>query len=183
VGRFDVKITKSIIKGLRDRDEQTLVAFYQEYSSQLSAYIYNYVRDSQVAMDLTFDLLMELPDIVDKFYVSLEDEKGFVRWLYRITRNKTINYLKHNSKVETFDPLDVPYIPSFTDENIIFEIEDLQNVMPMELYAVLYLKYVHDYKISEIETALNLTNNQVKKRLVRARKIAKKFIEEIYKLK
>lgn len=178
-----MKITESIIKGLRDRDEQILVAFYQEYSNQLSAYIYNFVKDSQVAMDLAFDLLMELPDIVDKYYVSYDDEKGFVRWLYCVARNKTINYMKHNNKIEIVDPIDVPNVPSFADESIIFEIEDLQNVMPQELYTVLYLKYVHDYRISEIEKILNLTKNQVKKRLVKARNIAKNFIEEIYKVK
>ncbi len=178
-----MKITKNIIKGLRNRDEQTLVTFYREYSTQLSAYIYNFTKDPQVAMDLAFDLLMEIPDLVDKYYVSLEDEKGFVRWLYRVARNRTINYLKHNSKMEMFDPSEVPYIPTFTDENIIFEIEDLQNVMPLELYSVLYLKYVYDYRVSEIQKALNLTENQVKKRLVKAREIAKDFIEKIYKLK
>lgn len=250
-----MKITGKIIDGLIARDENTLISFYKEYATPLANYIFNYVSNKQEAIDLAYDLLVDLPDLVNKFYHSIESErgftrwlyivarnravnyaiknskveyvesleendafsfveevvrfqiedlqmimkkelyqvlvlrylyggeKGFVRWLYRVARNKTINYLKHNSKMEVFDPSEVPHIPSFTDENIIFEIEDLQNVMPLELYSVLYLKYVYDYRVSEIQKALNLTENQVKKRLVKAREIARVFIEKIYKLK
>ncbi len=175
-----MRITGKIIDGLIERDETVLINFYKEYATPLANYIYRFVNNKQAAIDLAYDLLVDLPDLVNKFYHSIESERGFTRWLYIVARNRAVNYAIKNSKVEYVESLEENDAYSFVEEVVKFQIEDLEKLMKKELYQILVLRYKKGYKISEVASCMNLTINQVKKRIMKAHRIARKYIKSIY---
>ncbi len=176
-----MKITGKIIEGLIARDETILINIYKEYATPLANYIYRFVTYKEEAIDLAYDLLVDLPDIVGKYYHSIEDERGFTRWLYIVAKNRAVNYAIKNNKVEYIESLEENDAFSFVEEVVKFQIEDLEKIMQKELYQMMFLRYKKDYRENEIAACMNLTINQVKKRMVKAHKAAREYIKNLYK--
>jgi len=176
-----MKITSKIIEDLIARDETVLISFYKEYATPLANYISRFVSYKEEAIDLAYDLLVDLPDIVNKYYHSIEGERGFTRWLYIVAKNRAVNYAIKNNRMEYVESLEENDIFSFVEEIVEFQIEDLEKVMKKELYQMLFLRYKKDYKLCEVARAMNLTTNQAKKRMVKAHKIARQYIMTLYK--
>ena len=176
-----MKITKEIISNLINRDDKTLEQFYLEYANPLVSYVNRFVKNIDASSELVMDLLVDLPGIVEKYYNSFEEERGFVRWLYILARNRAINYNKKNFREDFVEEIDdYTESTSFVDDLIEFKIEDLEEYLDEEQYKIIYLKFKLDYKIDEIAKTLNLTENQVKKRTHKAYMILKKVLEEVY---
>lgn len=175
-----MKITDKIIDGLIARNETVLIDFYTEYANPLANYISRFVSTKNEAIDLAYDLLLDLPELVNKYYHSIEGERGFTRWLYIVAKNRAVNYAIKNNRVEYVESLEENDDFTFVEEAVNFQLEDLKKVMKQELYQILFLRYKKDYKISEVASCMNLTINQVKKRIMKAHSIARKYIIEIY---
>jgi len=176
-----MKITRKIISNIIDRDDKTLEQFYLEYANPLVSYVSKFVKDRTSASDLVMDFLSDLPQLVEKYYNGFEDERGFVRWLYIVARNRAINHNKKYFREDYVEEIDeYTESNSFVEDLIKFKIEDLEEYLDKELYDIIYLKFKMDFKIDEIAKALNLTENQVKKRTHKAYVIIKKVLEEVY---
>lgn len=176
-----MRITKKIISSLINRDDKVLVDFYLEYANPLVSYVSRFVKDKEIASNLVMDLLLDLPELVKNYYNGLEEERGFVRWLYVVARNRPVNYYNKHSRIDYVEDLDEYVVGcSFIDDLIKFKIEDLEEYLGDELYQIIYLKFKYDYKIDELAKALNLTENQVKKRTHKAYVIIKRVLEEVY---
>ena len=176
-----MKITDKIIEGLIARNENVLISFYKEYATPLANYISRFVSYREEAIDLAYDLLVDLPDIVAKYYHSIEDERGFTRWLYIIAKNRAVNYAIKNSRIEYVESLEENDAYTFIEEVVQFRIEDLRKIMKKELYQMMYLRYKKGYKLCDVAKQMNLTTNQAKKRMVKAHNIARDYIKNLFK--
>lgn len=120
-------------------------------------------------------------DAFVKAYTALADFSGtskFSTWLYTIARNTCISRLRVNTMDTISSDDDKVYNSGISNETTELlesksKKELLQNAIAMlqeEDAAVITLFYIHEQSTEEIAAIMNLTTNNVKVKLYRARK-------------
>ncbi|MEQ9303743.1 MAG: RNA polymerase sigma factor [Marinoscillum sp.] len=145
---------------------------YNRYHTKVLNKCYSFVKNRELAGELA-------GDIFSKTYEKLQSFKhnsSFSSWLYSITYNHCIDYLRIKKKL---------HYPQWNSENEMAEIVDdsdeaisdlsYENLMViMELIhpeekALLLMKYQDELSIKDISKALRISDNATKMRLKRAR--------------
>ena len=169
---------------LVDTDEKRdkLEALIHRYENLMFYVINDIINDKYLSEDILQEVLIKIAKNIDRVDndITSNSAKSFI---LTIARNTAFDYYRKNdilrSKeclVETFDE------EAFYDfdEKIISKLESEDRIKEVtkglkEKYRdVLILKYVHDYNEAEIAKILNITKDNVRKRLSRG----KKLIEE-----
>jgi RNA polymerase sigma-70 factor (ECF subfamily) len=80
-----------LIQQLKDKDELALSLLYDKYAGAIYSVIVKMVRDEGKAQNLLQDTFMTVWDKAESYDAS----KGrFYTWIFRIARNKTLNFLR-----------------------------------------------------------------------------------------
>ena len=80
-----------LIQQLKDKDERALSLLYDKYAGAIYSVIIKMVRDEGKAQNLLQDTFMTVWDKSESYDAS----KGrFYTWVFRIARNKTLNFLR-----------------------------------------------------------------------------------------
>jgi RNA polymerase sigma-70 factor (ECF subfamily) len=80
-----------LIQQLKDKDERALSLLYDKYAGAIYSVIIKMVRDEGKAQNLLQDTFMTVWDKAE----SYDANKGrFYTWVFRIARNKTLNFLR-----------------------------------------------------------------------------------------
>lgn len=155
----------------------------KRYESKLMRYI---IRLAKINQDDARDILQE---VFIKAYVNLNDFDSslkFSSWIYRITHNEAINFLRKNkNKIVNINPEMEAVLPAiegdleieekidekFFEENIHKIIDKLKN---KNFQDVLILKYIEDKNYQEISDILRKPLGTVSTLLNRAKKELKK---------
>jgi len=144
----------------------------QTYQIQLSRYLYNMVKDRELARDLTQDTFLEAYQAMPK----IEGELNLKSWLYRIATNNAIQVLRRRKLIswlpwteEKHNPTDISYI----EDNIAQRelVRSALNKLAGKYQAVLLLHDDQGFKCQEIGRMLNISLDAAKKRLARAREM------------
>jgi RNA polymerase sigma factor (sigma-70 family) len=165
----DEVILKKIIK---DKDNDLFKIIYQRYFQKVNDKCYSFLKNKSLASEFANDILI-------KAYEKLPGFKGnssFSSWLYSITYNYLIDYLRKKKQL---------HYPSWNEENELPEIIDESNSEIVELSydnlmlifekihpeekALLIMKYLDGLPIKEIAESLSISDDAVKMRLKRAR--------------
>ena len=154
-------------------------ALVQTYSDALVRFAYSYVRSLDVAEDLAAEAIAVLLFKKKQF----PDEAHLRAYLYKILRNKALDYLRRHRDV----------LPLEDVENILGGGDPQQDLLLKERNAALYrcmqklpeqyrqvlqLTYLEDFSIPEVCTILGRTNKQVYNLLSRARSALKEHLEK-----
>ena len=83
---------------------------YEKYKNTVYSVIFNYVRNTDNASDVTQDVFMKLIDSD----VTFDSEEHLKAWLIRVAINASKNLLKYNSR---FSDEEIPEIPYFEEHN------------------------------------------------------------------
>jgi RNA polymerase sigma-70 factor (ECF subfamily) len=151
-----------------------------EYQAPLSRYLYNMVRDKELARDLTQDTFIEAYHGI----ANTEGELKLKSWLYRIATNNAIQVLrrrkiiswttwteeKHNRR-EAEDIED-----DFAQRELI---RDVLDRLPEKYRAILLLHDYQGFKCPEIGGILNISVDAAKKRLARGRCMFRDIYERL----
>ena len=169
---------------LVDTDEKRdkLEALIHRYENLMFYVINDIINDKYLSEDILQEVLIKIAKNIDRVDndITSNSAKSFI---LTIARNTAFDYYRKNeilrSKeclVETFEEEEFYDF----DEKIISKLESEDRIKEVtkglkEKYRdVLILKYVHDYNEAEIAKILNITKDNVRKRLSRG----KKLIEE-----
>lgn len=166
-------------ENVRNRLEQ----IYMKYKNEVCWIAYKILNDKYEAEDVTHEAIIKLSPYIEK---NMDLECNKIKGLFVIiVRNLSINIYNSRKKTSTVYNEGLEYI---TDElNIEEEIIRLDEAKFMadaltkinHLYSdILILKYYHDYSDSEISKLLNITEGNVRARLMRARRAVKNIIEK-----
>lgn len=80
-----------LIQQLKDKDERALSLLYDKYAGAIYSVIIKMVRDEGKAQNLLQDTFMTVWEKAE----SYDANKGrFYTWVFRIARNKTLNFLR-----------------------------------------------------------------------------------------
>ncbi len=164
---------EEIIKRLiHSNDTSAFSLLYDKYADKIYHKCISFVKDKQLAQDLTHDIFVKIFITIKKF----KFQSSFSTWVYRITYNFCIDFLRKQQK-QQFTRLE-------DDSDTIIEEEDsddelfaisvdrleliLEQISPEEK-AILLMKYQDDLSIKDIVDALDISESAAKMRLKRAK--------------
>ncbi len=155
-----------------DNSSKYFEVLYNRYHSKVLGKCYSFVKSRQIAEELA-------EDIFSKVYEKLPSFKqlsSFSSWLYSVTYNHCIDYLREKKKLHYPNWNRENEIPEIIDdtEEIIEEI-NYDNLMAIlefihpEEKALLLMKYKDELSMKQIGVALRISEDAAKMRLKRAR--------------
>ena len=160
-------------------DAKALETLVVRYSDNLIRFAYLYVKDSAAAEDIAEDVFVAL----------LLKKKPFTQtaklttYLYKIARNKSIDYLRRRKKTLPMEDVDV-ILHSECFERDLENKERNQTLyrciasLPEQYREILLLHYFEDFSIPQICKILQKSAKQVYNLLSRAKLSLKKSLQE-----
>lgn len=155
-------------------EKENLSQLVKLYSDGLVRFCYCFVRDSAVSEDIMEETFAAI--IVSRRH--FDPKATFKAYLYKIARNKCIDYLRFNKK---FVPLsDMENVLSFDDiDDCVSQGETKRTLymclqqLPKQYRDVLQLSYMEGFSIAEICQILRKNTKQVYNLLSRAKSALK----------
>ena len=170
---FNELSDEEVIARITEKGESFLFEIlYNRYYSKVLDKSYSLVKNGELAADLTRDIL-------SKVYEKLSGFKGnssFSSWLYSITYNHCIDYLREKKKLHYPDWNMQNELPEIIDEveedNTAINYDRLLKLLDLihtEEKAMLVMKYQDNYSLKEIGEALRISESAAKMRIKRAK--------------
>jgi RNA polymerase sigma-70 factor, ECF subfamily len=165
-----------------NRDELTLKSLMKEYGQSVLWLAYSYVKDRNLAEDITQDVFISCYEKIHTF----REESSLKTWVYRITTNRCKDVMKSRAfkyKKITQTLFDHYFSKDPTPEDFLIKKseEDELSVkvlsLPLKYREVIFLYYFENLKLEEISSLLSLKTNTVKTRLHRGRDLLKQMYE------
>lgn len=154
-----------------------------DYDIELRYVAYRYVRDWILVDDIMQEVYLKVYLNLDSF----EGKANIKSWVYRITVNQCIDYLR-NKVVQTTVLIDNPEelltsSRESVEKELLERLEKEQlhqtlSTLPKDYKQTLSLYYLHDYSYKEISEILSRDLSFVKNKLFRGRRMLKEVYEE-----
>ena len=160
-----------------------LLEIYDDYYDRVKKFIRRLVKDEWVAEDLIQETFIR----VEKNMVSVQDPTKFSSWVFRIAYNLCLDHFKSRKREnpESGNPESPPN--PFMEMPVHKELEQLQmgacvreqiDLLPEQQRIVLILYDLLGFRHDEIADILDITEENAKVRLHRARKSLKSILEK-----
>lgn len=178
---------KVLIKHILQSGETSLFGeLYDRYANKVYRKCISMLKNKEDAQDLAHDILVKAFLNIAKF----EGNSSFSTWIYAITYNQCIDFLRNKQKARFVEFEHAPDALDREDnteieEKEIFEIEVerltiLIHELSEEDRAILLMKYQDDMSVEDIRRVWQLSNSAVKMRLKRARDRLRKLYVKKY---
>jgi RNA polymerase sigma factor (sigma-70 family) len=161
-----------ILKIKNENASNNFEILYNRYYSKVLDKCFSIVKNRQVAEELAEDIFSKVFEKLKTF----KQQALFSSWLYSVTYNHCIDYLREKNKLHYPDWNRDNEIPEIIDDiEEVLEVIDYDKVLEvMELIhpeekALLFMKYMDDLTIKQIAEALRISDDAAKMRLKRAR--------------
>ena len=157
---------------LEHNRSELFAVLYKKYEPKVLDKCYSLLKDKELAKEFTADILTRTYERLGSF----KKTASFSSWLYSITYNYCIDYLRTKKKLHYPNWNDSNEIPEIIDEQdeeaaqISYEelIKALEKIHPEEKTLIL-MKYQDNISIKEIAAALRVSESAAKMRLKRAK--------------
>jgi len=182
-----------LIKELKKFNEEAFNFFVLKYQRMIISYVNKLINNKDEAWNISQEVFISVFRNIDKF----RGESSLKTWLFRITRNYTINKLKYLTvrKVNNHNSIDAikekyPNYDIPVSENPFTKLKKKEalELLDMALLSllekdreVIVLRDLNELSYDEISEILGLSLGTVKSRLFRAREKLKKSYESILK--
>ncbi len=161
-------VDKIIIEGKND----LFGVLYNRYFPKVNDKCYSFFKDKQKSEEFANDILSKSFEKLESF----QGKSSFSSWLYSITYNSVIDYLRKKKHLHYPNWNHENEIPEIIDESdsdineISYEnlLQVFEKIHPEEK-AILMMKYQDLLSIKEIAVSLSTSEDAVKMRLKRAR--------------
>lgn len=156
---------------------------YNRYAPKIFSKCLAILKDEMLAEDATQEIFMKIFLNLSRF----EEKAKFSTWIYSITYNYCIDYLRRKQKGDIFSE-DIEKAADVQDDipdEALIELEarHLKRVLdqiPAGDRTILLMKYQDDLSVKEIAEALNKTESAVKMKLKRAKEKAQQLKEGLF---
>ena len=144
------------------------------WQKRLWQYAYKLTGNVEASWDITQESWLS----IIKGLRKLRDPANFKAWAYKITTNKSIDWIRKSKAVKhtSIDDIEQQQTSRKKDTGL----KELLEKLDIEKKVVLTLYYFEQLQISEISVALRIPKGTVKSRLHNARKELKKLYQKIY---
>ncbi|RMG82026.1 MAG: sigma-70 family RNA polymerase sigma factor [Bacteroidetes bacterium] len=179
---------QDLIKLYVNGNEAALEQLINRYQSKLYGYLYNMVKDSELANDLFQEIFIK---VINTLKSGRYNEEGkFAPWLMRIAHNLVIDYFRKSNRMKTTsggEDFDIFSIISDSGKNAeqqiiqeqtVSKVRDLIEQLPEEQKKVVKMRLYMDMSFKEIAEETNVSINTALGRMRYALINLKKMIEE-----
>ncbi len=156
------------------KNDQCIATLYSRYYQKVFHKCLTFTKDKDKAFDLTQDVLVKAFKNINSF----QSKAAFSSWLYRITYNCCIDYVRMKKKraelsletqIEKAEQM--PYEEYKEKDYQRFKrVEKILSRFTGETREMLELKYLQGYSLKELMQKYDLAESAVKMRLLRAKK-------------
>ena len=171
--------TQGIIQRIKDGDDRAFSELVKLYHNQVAALAYKMVGDYDEAADITQNVFVKTSKNIWRY----DETKKFYTWLYRITVNASIDYMRkhnrhHHESIENVretadDKFDTPDV-SFRRDQIRHYIDEAASTLNDKQRSAFILRDVDGCHINDVADIMNMPEATVRWYLHRARAKVKK---------
>ena len=158
----------------RDGDAAAMEELVNRWQKRLWRHAFRLTGKREAAWDVTQQSWLG----IIKGLRRLHDPANFKEWAYRITTNKSIDWIRKNKRLKRGNVEEIEDHQNKTDNDS--GIKELLQKLDIRKRAVLSLYYFEQLSIMEISTALNIPEGTVKSRLAAARGELKKLWQQYF---
>jgi RNA polymerase sigma-70 factor (ECF subfamily) len=168
--------SEAFFKKLKKRNKEAFKILYEEFKFPLYNLVISLIKDNDRAADIIQDTFIK----IIKNIHQLEDIKKIKYWIFRIAVNLSLNALKKDKRLSyAGDNLEAIVDQSVPNHYSSQKNEDLEELyysvqqqvvhLPLKQRVVFTLKYMDNFKETEISEILDIPVGTVKSRLSVAR--------------
>jgi RNA polymerase sigma-70 factor, ECF subfamily len=177
---------KELVRRARREDQKAFRMLMERYRRKVFSIAYGMVRDPEAAMDVSQEVFIK----VHRYLGSFQGTSSFYTWLYRITVNLSIDFIRKRGKRDMVDyddmlqrrepdDIEARITPTFLDTNPLKAIDRIElrkqiskafETLTEKHRAVLLLREVEGLSYDEIARTLKVHKGTVMSRLHHARK-------------
>ncbi len=162
-----------VSKYLKSQNGAYFDILYKRYSAKVYARSISLLKNEVIAQDAVQDIFIKILTNLSKF----EGKSKFSSWLYSITYNHCIDYIRRNKKSRTLqldEVFDLEAEKSEIDDKLILETQfsQLKYIMeeiPPKDKSILFMKYQDGMSIKDISEVTNKSESAVKMQIKRAK--------------
>ncbi|MCM3598113.1 sigma-70 family RNA polymerase sigma factor [Metabacillus idriensis] len=157
------------------KDDDHLSELISTYSKSLRKIAWRYIKDHHLAEDIVQEVFITYITHHDR----IREDCSIRTWLYKVTENKCKDYLRTNYYRNVTPANDFLFIYQMTPESEIIDQQTKEELLhhiyylPKKYQEILYLFYVKELKLKEVEQHLNMNLSTVKTRLLRGKCLLK----------
>lgn len=170
---------KKLIRRIKEGDEHAFTELVHKYKAQVSSIAYKMVNDYDEAADIAQTVFLKMSKNIWRY----DEKKKFYTWLYRITINASIDYIRKNKR-HKHEPIDKVYQSNLTSKdnsdnlyksNTLYkQINIAADTLNDKQRSAFILRDVEGSKISEVASIMKMPEATVRWYLHRARTKIKK---------
>ncbi|MGM0531372.1 MAG: RNA polymerase sigma factor [Bacteroidota bacterium] len=142
---------QEIIQGLKNKDETAFKEFVDKYQHLVLNVSNKFVHNKEDAMDIAQEVFIKVYDSVDSF----REQSKVSTWLYKITVNKSLNYIRDKKRRNIFSSLDAIFENNNSVENVADDQKISQEQMESEERKEILFKAI-DQLPEKQKTAITL---------------------------
>ena len=161
-----------LVMDAQDGDVKAMDELVSRWQRPLWQYAFRLTADHEAAWDITQESWLG----IIKGLRKLQDPANFKAWAYRITTNKSFDWMKRRSAVPQISIEDVR--AHHRERNSDTGLVELLEKLDAKDRAILSLYYFEQLSISEVSVALNIPEGTAKSRLHTARKRLKELWQQ-----
>ncbi len=164
-----------ILIEIRNKNEKVFKNFFNKHYADLVSYANKYLFDKDSSEDIVQEIFIYIWENAE----NLNIQSSLKGYMYSMVRNKCLNFLKSIKITDSFELLEFNinlitehvFNSSSEDEKkiVYHQILKIIDTLPEKMQQVVRLKFLHNYKYSEIAAELNISINTVKTQLKRAK--------------
>ncbi len=163
-----------LVMDAQDGNVKAMEKLVTRWQKRLWHHAFRLTGDNQAAWDITQQTWLA----IIKGLRKLHDPANFKPWAYKITTNKSINWIKKKSTTRQIQTESLGDCPAEAQSDT--GITELLDKLSAAKKAVLCLYYFEQLTIPEISLALNIPQGTVKSRLHKARNELKILWQKYY---
>jgi len=167
-----LKDEELIYRIVNQQEKELFKILYNKYSQKVLDKCYSLLKNKDLAREFTQEIFAKTYENLPKF----RGASSFSSWLYSITYNYCIDYLRHKKKMhypEWNSRNEIPEIEDDSEETISeINYERLMEIIELlhpEEKALLIMKYNDKLSIKYISNALRISESAAKMRIKRAK--------------
>lgn len=158
-----------IIKEIKKGDKEMFGLLVERYSDKIFSYFIKFLGNRDEALNLTNEVFFKAFKGIKNF----NEEREFFPWLIKIARNEGIKFMRKNKPYEQLE------VDDFTEENY-FErdliLEEALGKLDKNDREIILLFYQQDLSYEEISKILNISIDNVKVKIFRAKEKLRKLL-------
>ena len=176
--------TREVIRQIKNGDDRAFSRLVKLYYNQVAALAYKMVNDYDEAADIAQNVFVKTSRNIWRY----DENKKFYTWLYRITVNASIDYMRkhnrhHHESIDNVhnkadDKIDTPEV-SFQRGKLREYIDEAANSLNDKQRSAFMLRDVDGCHINDVASIMNMPEATVRWYLHRARaKIKKELVKK-----